>query len=271
MATMAGIYYAHTSFKPDLITVEEQRHQLSDDPTFESSWKEGVVYQVDLRSFQDSDGDGVGDIKGLIERLSYLSELGIDAIWISPIEYGNLEDLNELIQVSNEQNIEVILNDQMAFNKVWPITRSGSSQQKARLAAMRLLTVKEAPVLYYGEEIGMQNGSRAPMRWEVGHSSVAEQKHDYDSLYWLYRKLIYLRKENLSLRLGNQVTQSDAHPDILMYSRNYEGKAVWIALNMGKQVVQVNNLSNPTVHLSTYSEQSDGLALRPFEGIIWSY
>ena len=51
-------------------------------------WKHGVIYQIYPRSFQDSNGDGIGDLAGIIERLDYLNgapdSLGIDAIWLSP-------------------------------------------------------------------------------------------------------------------------------------------------------------------------------------------
>jgi alpha-glucosidase len=47
-------------------------------------WCDAVVYQVDIRSFADGDGDGVGDIEGLRSRLPYLADLGVDAIWINP-------------------------------------------------------------------------------------------------------------------------------------------------------------------------------------------
>ena len=48
-------------------------------------WQTAVFYQIYPRSFQDSDGDGIGDLQGIIDRLDYLVDLGIDAIWISPI------------------------------------------------------------------------------------------------------------------------------------------------------------------------------------------
>jgi alpha-glucosidase len=47
-------------------------------------WRGAVIYQVYPRSFQDTDGDGIGDIKGIIERLPYIASLGVDAIWLSP-------------------------------------------------------------------------------------------------------------------------------------------------------------------------------------------
>ena len=48
-------------------------------------WKESVVYQVYPRSFNDSNGDGIGDLRGIIEKLDYLKELGIDVIWLFPM------------------------------------------------------------------------------------------------------------------------------------------------------------------------------------------
>ena len=48
-------------------------------------WKKAVVYQVYPKSFQDSNGDGIGDLKGITFRLDYLKKLGIDAIWLSPV------------------------------------------------------------------------------------------------------------------------------------------------------------------------------------------
>ncbi|MDF2612174.1 MAG: malL, partial [Lachnospiraceae bacterium] len=56
-------------------------------------WKQAVFYQIYPRSFQDSNGDGIGDLSGIIKRLDYLKELGIDAIWLSPI-YDSPNDDN---------------------------------------------------------------------------------------------------------------------------------------------------------------------------------
>ena len=55
-------------------------------------WRHAVVYQVYPRSFADSDGDGMGDIPGLISRLDYLADLGVDAIWVSPYYTSPLHD-----------------------------------------------------------------------------------------------------------------------------------------------------------------------------------
>ncbi|WP_019902985.1 alpha-amylase family glycosyl hydrolase [Methylobacterium sp. 77] len=92
-------------------------------------WKRGTVYQVYPRSFQDSNGDGVGDLPGITRRLDYLAWLGVDAVWISPIYpspmadfgydvadycgvdplFGNLSDLDELIEQAHARRLKVIL------------------------------------------------------------------------------------------------------------------------------------------------------------------
>ena len=55
-------------------------------------WKEVVCYQVYPQSFQDSNGDGIGDLRGLKERLPYLAKLGIDVIWLSPVYLSPMDD-----------------------------------------------------------------------------------------------------------------------------------------------------------------------------------
>lgn len=94
-----------------------------------SWWQRSVIYQIYPRSFADSNGDGVGDLRGIMARLDYLQWLGIDAIWISPIYpspmadfgydisdymnihpmFGTLEDFDTLLSASHERGIRVIL------------------------------------------------------------------------------------------------------------------------------------------------------------------
>ena len=92
-------------------------------------WQNAVVYQIYPRSFQDSDGDGCGDIQGIISRLDYLKDLGIDAVWISPVYrspqddngydisdyqdidpmFGTLSDMEELIREADRRGIKIIM------------------------------------------------------------------------------------------------------------------------------------------------------------------
>ena len=92
-------------------------------------WKDSVVYQIYPRSFKDSNGDGFGDLQGVIEKLDYLKELGIDVIWLSPVfdspqddngydirdyrsiyaRFGSNEDMEELINKAHDRDIKIVL------------------------------------------------------------------------------------------------------------------------------------------------------------------
>jgi len=72
-------------------------------PADKKWWKEAVVYQIYTRSFKDSDGDGIGDLKGIISKLDYIKKLGIDVVWLNPI-YSSPNDDNGY-DVSDYRNI----------------------------------------------------------------------------------------------------------------------------------------------------------------------
>ena len=70
-------------------------------------WKKSVVYQIYPRSFYDSNGDGLGDIRGIISKLDYLVDLGIDVIWLSPV-YESPQDDNGY-DISDYRNIKIVM------------------------------------------------------------------------------------------------------------------------------------------------------------------
>ena len=92
-------------------------------------FKDAIIYQIYPRSFKDSNGDGMGDIRGIIEKLDYLKELGVDALWLSPIydspnddngydirdyhkimkEFGTMEDFDELLREIHKRNMRLIM------------------------------------------------------------------------------------------------------------------------------------------------------------------
>ena len=92
-------------------------------------WHNGVVYQIYPRSFNDSTGDGVGDIKGIIEKLDYIQQLGANIIWLSPVnqspmddngydisdyyqiapEFGTMEDMEKLIAEAKKRDIKILM------------------------------------------------------------------------------------------------------------------------------------------------------------------
>ncbi len=92
-------------------------------------WKESVVYQIYPRSFMDSDGDGIGDLRGITQKLDYLKELGINVIWLSPVyqspnddngydisdyqavmkEFGTMEDFDVMLASAHERGIRIMM------------------------------------------------------------------------------------------------------------------------------------------------------------------
>src|SRR5262245_16166423 len=92
-------------------------------------WKTGVIYQVYPRSFQDSNGDGIGDLGGILRSLSHFVELGVDAVWLSPIFpspmadfgydiadytgidpiFGTLDDFDKLVASAHDLGLKIIL------------------------------------------------------------------------------------------------------------------------------------------------------------------
>jgi len=92
-------------------------------------WKEGIVYQIYPRSFNDSNNDGIGDIRGIIDKLDYLEELGITIVWLNPVysspnddngydisnyreimdEFGTIKDWEELLDGLHQRGIKLIM------------------------------------------------------------------------------------------------------------------------------------------------------------------
>ncbi len=92
-------------------------------------WKESIVYQIYPRSFCDSNGDGIGDLRGILSKLDYLKDLGVDVVWLSPIykspmddmgydisdyrdiapEFGTLDDFRELLAGMHERGLKLMM------------------------------------------------------------------------------------------------------------------------------------------------------------------
>ena len=100
-------------------------------PSYEGRqwWKEAVVYQVYPRSFNDANGDGIGDLKGITQKLPYLAKLGINVIWLSPVfdspnvdngydisdyfaimsDFGTMEDFDEMLETAHKHGIKILM------------------------------------------------------------------------------------------------------------------------------------------------------------------
>ncbi len=112
-----------------LVNTEEDVPVVSKGAITHKWWKEAVFYQIYPRSFYDTNGDGIGDLRGIIEKLDYLKELGVDALWLSPIydspnddngydirdyhkimkEFGTMEDFDELLTKVHAKGMKLIM------------------------------------------------------------------------------------------------------------------------------------------------------------------
>ena len=92
-------------------------------------WKESIVYQIYPRSFKDSNGDGIGDLNGITEKMDYLKKLGVNVVWLSPVyqspnddngydisdyraimtEFGTMEDFDRMLAAAHEHGIKIVM------------------------------------------------------------------------------------------------------------------------------------------------------------------
>ncbi|RNA68788.1 glycoside hydrolase family 13 protein [Alteribacter keqinensis] len=174
-------------------------------------WKESVVYQIYPRSFNDSNGDGIGDLKGITEKLDYLNELGADVLWLSPVydspnddngydirnykaimdEFGTMEDWEELLAEIHNRGMRLIMD----------LVVNHSSDEHAWFAESR--KSKDNPYRdYYIWRPGKEDGSE-PNNWESAFSGSAWKYEEATDEYYLHlfsKKQPDLNWENPTLR-----------------------------------------------------------------------
>jgi len=114
-----------------IMSCQEKKTEIKPEatPINKTWWKEAVVYQIYPRSFKDTDGDGVGDLKGIIQKLDYIKSLGIDVVWLNPIygspnadngydisdyqtimkEFGTMEDFDALLKGMHDRGLKLVM------------------------------------------------------------------------------------------------------------------------------------------------------------------
>ncbi|MDN4526880.1 glycoside hydrolase family 13 protein [Fictibacillus fluitans] len=173
-------------------------------------WKESVVYQIYPRSFSDSNGDGIGDINGIIEKLDYLKELGINVIWLSPVyqspnddngydisdyqkimdEFGTMEDWERLLAEMHKRGLKLIMD----------LVVNHSSDEHAWFKESR--KSKDNPYRDYYIWRPGKNGAE-PNNWESVFSGSAWEYDEATEEYYLHvfsKKQPDLNWENPKLR-----------------------------------------------------------------------
>ena len=173
-------------------------------------WKEAVVYQIYPRSFKDSNGDGIGDIKGITSKLDYLKELGIDVIWLSPVfkspnddngydisdyrsimdEFGTMADWEEMLNEMHKRDIKLMMD----------LVVNHSSDEHAWFVESR--KSKDNPYRnYYIWRPGVDG--KEPNNWESVFSGSAWKYDEQTDEYYLHlfsKKQPDLNWENPKLR-----------------------------------------------------------------------
>lgn len=162
-------------------------------------WKRSVVYQIYPRSFMDSNGDGIGDLQGIISKLDYLEKLGIDVIWLSPIydspnddngydirnyriimqEFGTMDDFEKLIDEAKKRNIRVVMDlvvNHTSNEHSWFVDSKSSKDSKYRD--------------YYIWKDDEDEGP--PNNWGSIFSGSAWEKDDTTNSYYLH---LFSRKQ----------------------------------------------------------------------------
>ncbi|MCA0989158.1 glycoside hydrolase family 13 protein [Guptibacillus algicola] len=173
-------------------------------------WKDSVVYQIYPRSFNDSNGDGVGDIKGITEKLDYLKELGIDVVWLSPVyqspnddngydisnyrevmdEFGTMADWEEMLAGMHNRGIRLVMD----------LVVNHSSDEHAWFAESR--KSKDNPYRDYYIWRASENGHE-PNNWGSIFGGSAWQYDEATDEYYLHlfsKKQPDLNWENPKLR-----------------------------------------------------------------------
>jgi oligo-1,6-glucosidase len=173
-------------------------------------WKEVIVYQIYPRSFRDSDGDGIGDLRGIISELDYIQRLGVDVIWLGPHfdspnadngydirdyrkvmkEFGSMADFDELLEAVKQRKMKVILD----------LVVNHSSDEHIWFAESR--KSKENPYRDYYIWRPPKNG-KEPNDWTSFFSGSAWKKDDATGEYYLHlfsEKQPDLNWENPALR-----------------------------------------------------------------------
>ncbi|MEK8205733.1 alpha-glucosidase [Paenibacillus sp. FSL L8-0696] len=174
-------------------------------------WKEAVVYQIYPRSFQDSNGDGIGDLQGIISRLDYLQKLGVEVVWLSPVykspnddngydisdyqdimdEFGTLQDWEELLTGLHARGIKLMMD----------LVINHSSDEHPWFVESR--SSKDNPYRdYYIWRPGGPDGER-PNNWSSVFSGPAWELDETTGEYYLHlfsRKQPDLNWENPQLR-----------------------------------------------------------------------
>ncbi|PFE96975.1 glucohydrolase [Bacillus thuringiensis] len=214
-------------------------------------WKESVVYQIYPRSFMDSNDDGIGDLQGIISKLDYLKELGIDVIWLSPVyespnddngydisdyckimnEFGTMEDWDELLHEMHERNMKLMMDlvvNHTSDEHNWFIESRKSKDNKYRD--------------YYIWRPGKEG--KEPNNWGAAFSGSAWKYDEMTDEYYLH----LFSKKQPDLNWDNEKVRQDV----------YEMMKFWLEKGIDGFRMDVINFISKEEGLPTVETDEDG-------------
>lgn len=214
-------------------------------------WKESVVYQIYPRSFMDSNGDGIGDLRGIISKLDYLKELGIDVIWLSPVyespnddngydisdyckimnEFGTMEDWDELLHEMHKRNMKLMMDlvvNHTSDEHNWFIESRKSKDNKYRD--------------YYIWRPGKEG--KEPNNWGAAFSGSAWQYDEMTEEYYLH----LFSKKQPDLNWDNEKVRQDV----------YEMMKFWLEKGIDGFRMDVINFISKEEGLPTVETEEEG-------------
>lgn len=177
-------------------------------------WMDKVVYQIYPRSFKDSNGDGVGDLNGIIEKLDYIKDLGVDVIWLSPIyqspnddngydisdyqnimtEFGTMDDFERLLQEAHKRDLKIMLD----------LVVNHTSDEHRWFEESRKSQDNEYRDYYIW---GKGKGDNPPNNWESNFSGSAWEYDETTDMYYLH----LFSKKQPDLNWKNQKVRNEVY------------------------------------------------------------
>lgn len=214
-------------------------------------WKESVVYQIYPRSFMDSNGDGIGDLRGIISKLDYLQKLGIDVIWLSPVyespnddngydisnyrkimdEFGTMEDWDKLLSEMHKRNMKLMMD----------LVVNHTSDEHNWFVESR--KSKDNPYRDYYIWRPAKDG-KEPNNWGAAFSGSAWQYDEMTDEYYLH----LFSKKQPDLNWENEVVRKDV----------YEMMEFWLEKGIDGFRMDVINFISKTEGLPSVETKEEG-------------
>lgn len=228
----------------------------------EKWWKKAVVYQIYPRSFYDANGDGIGDLRGIIEKLDYIRDLGANVIWLCPVYKSPMDDYND-VSTHNQ------------YNRA--LADGFSPEEALRLVQLESRDNARTPFQWDDTENAGFTTGKPWLKVNPNYTGLnaAQEERDEDSVLTWYKKMIGLRLHSQWSELISEGTFAPAYREeknLIAYRRRFEGKALLVLCNMQPEERELKlSAAYRQVIADNYKEAAfagNTVCLRPYEVLI---